>query len=174
MSGIRNTSFQNGKLCHSYAITFAAQISKFGIDSNAGYFLCDKKEIWATNLRQYNFLNRRKRCAGFKRSVHWPLLPKRRMRFCYVIIRATLNSLRMPRGASLKNSNYEAVMLWRVDQGEEGKNTTKDCNLYGYRNRGAKMTTGAQGITLRGSAELVADFFCKHFCGCLRCSCFPS
>lgn len=112
--------------------------------------------------------------AGFKRSVHWPLLPKRRTRFCYVIIRATLNRLRMRRGASLKNSNYEAVMLWRVDRGEEGKNSTKDCNLYGYQNRGAKMTTGAQGITLRGSAELVADFFCKHFCGCLRCSCFSS
>lgn len=76
------------------------------------------------------------------------------------------------RGVAEKNSNSEAVMLWRVDRGEEGKNTTKDCNLYGYRNRGEKMTTGAQGITLKGSAELVADFFCKYFCGCWRCSCF--
>lgn len=27
------------------------------------------------------------------------------------------------------------------------------------------MTTVSQGITLKGSAELVADFFCKFFAG---------
>lgn len=59
----------------------------------------------------------------------------------------------------------------RADRGKREKTTKRQQQTFLFYGKVAKMTSTSQGITLKGSAELVADFFCTYVCGRLRCWC---